>query len=270
MHPSTASVRPRPASSSAGLPKGAWVALGLMAVAIVSLAAALVWRQAPSPEFAQAVVSADTETAAPTAADSPQRAVNAPQETAGAKPPPVQGTRPAPVTGAKPATAPSTAPSTAPGSTTAPAMSSAGDSSPPATQQAVVSVCNSCGIVEAVEPVKREGKASGVGAVGGAVVGGAVGNRFGAGSGKTAMTVIGAIGGGLAGNAIEKHAKSETVYRMKVRMEDGTVRSVTQAKSVAVGSHVTVQGETLKVTAPPAQSQTPAGSQVARASNQPA
>jgi outer membrane lipoprotein SlyB len=205
----------------------------------VSLAAALVWRQAPSPESLQTVVSADTETAAPTAADTPQRAVNAPLETQGRKPPPVQSTQRAP------------AQNTAPGGAAAPTTSSAGDSTPPPTRQAVVSVCNSCGIVEAVEPVKREGKASGVGAVGGAVVGGAVGNRFGAGSGKTAMTVIGAIGGGLAGNAIEKHAKSETVYRVKVRMEDGTVRTLTQPKTMAVGTHVTVQGETLKVATPP-------------------
>lgn len=117
----------------------------------------------------------------------------------------------------------------------------------------MVSVCNSCGVVEAVEPVQREGKGSGVGAVAGGVVGGALGNRMGAGSGKTAMTVLGVVGGGLAGHAIEKKVKTETVYRVKVRMEDGSLRSVTQAKSMAVGTHVTVQGETLKVTPAPAQ-----------------
>ena len=91
----------------------------------------------------------------------------------------------------------------------------------------MVSVCNNCGIVEAVEPVQREGKGSGVGAVAGGVVGGALGNRMGAGSGKTAMTVLGVVGGGLAGHAIEKKVKTETVYRVKVRMEDGSVRSFT-------------------------------------------
>ena len=263
MHPSTASIHPRPSSGLGGLPKAAWVAIGLMAVAIVSLGAALVWRPAASPDSMQALAS--TESVAPTAADSPLPAVNAPLESQGLKPPPVQGTRHAPAAGTKPAPAPRTAPGTA----AAPGTSSSSDSEPLPTRPAVVSVCNSCGIVEAVQAIKQEGKGSGVGAVAGGVVGGAVGNRFGAGSGKTAMTVLGAIGGGLAGNAIEKHAKAETVYRMKVRMEDGTQRTVTQAQSVAVGSHVTVQGETLKVSAPP-QGQTPAGSQVAHATNQPA
>ena len=262
MHPSTASVHPRPSSGLAGLPKAAWVAFALMAVAVVSLGAALVWRQAPPQDSMQALAGPDAESMAPAAANAPPQAVNAPHEAVGVKPPPVQGAqgaRRAPATGAKPAPAPGAAT----GQSGAPAPSSSADNTVPlATRPAVVSVCNSCGIVEAVEPVKREGKASGVGAVGGAVVGGAVGNRFGAGSGKTAMTVLGAIGGGLAGNAIEKKAKTETVYRVKVRMEDGTTRSVTQAQTVAVGTHVTVQGETLKVTAPPSQAPAP-GSQPA-------
>lgn len=75
---------------------------------------------------------------------------------------------------------------------------------------------------------------------------------MGAGSGKTAMTVLGAIGGGLAGNAIEKRAKADTTYRVKVRMEDGSLRTLTRPRTVAVGSRVTVDGQTLKVTALPA------------------
>jgi hypothetical protein len=39
--------------------------------------------------------------------------------------------------------------------------------------------------------------------VGGAVVGGVIGNQFGGGSGKTAMTVVGALGGGLLGHKAE-------------------------------------------------------------------
>jgi outer membrane lipoprotein SlyB len=224
--------------------------IGLLGTTVAALGAALVIRSpahAPSEEPAVPVVVAN---AADTAQDpsSPKPlpvagdAVAAPAEQATPAPAAKQAARPAhPV----PATASRDAQSVAP------PPSGRGENH--ATQPAMVSVCNSCGVVEAVEPVQREGKASGVGAVAGGVVGGALGNRMGAGSGKTAMTVLGVVGGGLAGHAIEKKVKTETVYRVKVRMEDGSLRSVTQAKSMAVGTHVTVQGETLKVTPAPAQ-----------------
>jgi len=251
MHPSTAAVRPRPTQAS--FPRSAWLVIGLLGTTVAALGAALVIRSpAHAPSEEPAMPAAVVANAADTV-----------QDPSAPKPLPVAGdavaaqaeqAKPVPAPPAKPATRPAhPVPATASrdGQSVAPLPSSRGENH--ATQQAMVSVCNSCGIVEAVEPVQHEGKASGVGAVAGGVVGGALGNRMGAGSGKTAMTVLGVVGGGLAGHAIEKKVKTETVYRMKVRMEDGSVRSITQAKSVAVGSHVTVQGETLKVTPAPAQ-----------------
>src|SRR5579864_6112905 len=84
--------------------------------------------------------------------------------------------------------------------------------------------CQSCGTVEAISAVKTEGHGTGIGAVGGAVAGGVVGNQFGAGNGRTAMTVLGALGGGLAGNSVEKHIRSTTSYSVRVRMENGKTR----------------------------------------------
>ena len=66
------------------------------------------------------------------------------------------------------------------------------------------------------------------------LVGGVVGNQMGGGSGKTAMTVLGAIGGGLAGNEIEKRTKASTAFDVQVRMEDGTVRTVRSVDSGVV------------------------------------
>jgi len=97
-------------------------------------------------------------------------------------------------------------------------------------------VCSTCGIVESVMPVTRKGDGSGVGAVAGGVVGAVVGNQIGGGNGRKAMTVLGAIGGGLAGHEIEKRAKAETVYEVKVRMEDGSTRTITQATQPAAGT----------------------------------
>jgi outer membrane lipoprotein SlyB len=109
----------------------------------------------------------------------------------------------------------------------------------------VAAACAGCGVVESVQAVQRKGQATGVGAVAGTVLGGVIGNQFGGGDGRKAMTVVGAVGGGVAGHEVEKRARGTTVYVVKVRLDDGRVRSVEQAQSVAVGTRVRVDGGTL-------------------------
>lgn len=116
--------------------------------------------------------------------------------------------------------------------------------------------CANCGTVESVNEVKKEGKGTGLGAVGGAVAGGLLGNQFGGGKGKTAMTVVGAVGGGVAGHAVEKKVRSETVYDVNVRMQDGSLRTVQESQSYAIGTKVVVDGNTLKLAASPASTTT--------------
>ena len=103
-------------------------------------------------------------------------------------------------------------------------------SSPPATYSAPPAapvICYSCGTVQSVNVVTEAGKASGAGAVTGAVLGGVAGHQMGGGKGKDAMTVIGVIGGALAGNATEKAIKKTQFYEVTVRMDDGTVQTYT-------------------------------------------
>lgn len=107
-------------------------------------------------------------------------------------------------------------------------------------------VCANCGEVEAVTPVLREGQGSAVGVIGGGVVGAVLGNQVGKGSGRTAATILGAVGGGWAGNKIEKNIKKETIYAVRVRMQDGSSRTLEQASAPAVGAKVTVDGNTLR------------------------
>jgi outer membrane lipoprotein SlyB len=107
-------------------------------------------------------------------------------------------------------------------------------------------VCANCGTVESVNAVTREGQGSGVGVVAGGVVGAVLGNQVGGGSGRTAATVLGAVGGGWAGNKIEKNMKKDTVYNVRVRMEDGSSRTLQQASAPGVGTKVTVDGSTLR------------------------
>lgn len=103
-------------------------------------------------------------------------------------------------------------------------------------------VCSTCGVIESIRLVEREGDGSGLGAVAGGVVGGVAGNQIGKGKGNTLMTILGIGGGAYAGHTIEKNMKSSTAYVVKVRMEDGTYRSVTQHSQpeYAVGDHVRV------------------------------
>lgn len=118
----------------------------------------------------------------------------------------------------------------------------------PAPERAVAAapVCVGCGVVIAVEAVKQPGQATGVGAVAGGVLGAAVGNQMGSGSGRTAMTVIGAIGGGVAGNAVEKNVRATTAYNVRVRLDDGTLRTLQLQQPPAVGARVQVDGASLR------------------------
>jgi outer membrane lipoprotein SlyB len=87
-------------------------------------------------------------------------------------------------------------------------------------------ICSSCGTVESV--TSREEKAekgSGLGAVAGALLGGVVGNQVGGGNGRKFATVAGAIGGGMAGNEIEKRKNSTIHYEVRVRMDNGDIRT---------------------------------------------
>ncbi|WP_423392638.1 glycine zipper 2TM domain-containing protein [Burkholderia sp. LMG 21824] len=87
--------------------------------------------------------------------------------------------------------------------------------------------CQSCGTVVAITQTRTPGQSSGIGAVGGAAAGGLLGNQFGHGNGRTAMTIIGALGGGLAGNQVEKQVRAETDYQVQVQMESGATRTFT-------------------------------------------
>jgi outer membrane lipoprotein SlyB len=93
----------------------------------------------------------------------------------------------------------------------------------------LASICDACGVVSQTTTETRAGKPNGVGAVGGAVVGGVVGHQIGGGGGKTAATVLGALGGGVAGNAIEKKAKKVTVWITTVTFKDGSTATYEHA-----------------------------------------
>lgn len=102
--------------------------------------------------------------------------------------------------------------------------------------------CASCGTVESIRALEVKGDATGLGAAAGGVTGAVVGNQIGRGNGNTAMTILAAAGGALAGNQIEKNVKKHYSYRVTVRMDDGSFRTVSQPSvpAVVVGERVRV------------------------------
>ena len=187
---------------------------------------------------------------APAGADSAGRATSPTALVAAAQPA-------TPAKGQLPPQAPADFPDTmAPAAKASPATTAAAPAKPVHAQRGAVqptpspqrsaSVCASCGKVESVAAVVQKGEGTGLGVVGGAVVGGLLGSQVGGGNGKNVATVLGAVGGGVAGTEVEKRSRATTVYRVNVRMDDGTLRSVTQSTAPAVGQKVNVEGSTLR------------------------
>lgn len=95
-----------------------------------------------------------------------------------------------------------------------------------AQQSAAPSLCAQCATILSVRTEAREGKGSGIGVVGGAVIGGLLGSQLGGGTGKKVATVGGAVAGGYAGNEIEKRQRSSTVWVVRMRNADQSLRTM--------------------------------------------
>jgi len=242
-------------SGLSAVPRAVWAVLGTLAVATAGLAGALVMRSVDSQPTPPAVAAqvAPTQVAGAQTNLQPQPPVQqaapaqqfAPQQQAEApKPAPVkQAAKPAPARPVQQATGSAHAQPPVEHVAQAPAPSRT--VTPIETTRAAI--CNVCGTVQSVQEVKEKGEGSGIGAIGGAVVGGLLGNQVGGGNGKKVMTVVGAVGGGLAGHEAEKHVRATTAYDVQVRMEDGSVRTFRRTEALNPGTRVTVDGNNLRV-----------------------
>jgi len=87
--------------------------------------------------------------------------------------------------------------------------------------------------------------ASGVGTLGGAVVGGVAGSTLGGGRGRILTTLGGAVLGGLLGTGVEKAVNSKDALDITVKLDNGQMLSIvqelgTEERSFAVGDRVRV------------------------------
>ena len=112
-------------------------------------------------------------------------------------------------------------------------------------------VCGECGVVRSIETVERD-NGVGIGAVAGGVVGGiaggAIGNKVGDNDSKTG-TIAGGVAGAAAGayaghKAQEYYNRDKDAYRITLRMDDGSSRTITQDENPGFsnGSRVRVEG----------------------------
>ncbi|CAJ0800995.1 hypothetical protein LMG7141_03902 [Ralstonia condita] len=103
------------------------------------------------------------------------------------------------------------------------------------------------GHVTSVTPITTQGRETGLGMIGGAVVGGLLGNQIGRGNGRTLATVGGAVAGGYGGHVAENYYSRDTQYRVNVRMDNGTNRSFTYkaAPGFQAGERVHIENGTL-------------------------
>lgn len=107
--------------------------------------------------------------------------------------------------------------------------------------------CLACGTVQSVTTVERPAKTTGVGAVAGGLTGALLGNQIGRGDGRTVMTIAGGAGGAYLGNKIEQNTSRTTAYKIVVRMEDGSQRTIYQAEppNVVIGGPVQIVGNSV-------------------------
>ena len=81
--------------------------------------------------------------------------------------------------------------------------------------------CPNCGVVESVKPVAIEDQGAG------GSLGAVTGNQTSAGRGGTPATVAGPAGGAYAGDEAGTNKKTTTYFQVNVRMNDGSVMTLT-------------------------------------------
>jgi len=85
------------------------------------------------------------------------------------------------------------------------------------------------GTVESVRNVVIASPESGVGTMTGAALGGLGGSQVGGGNGSAAVGILGAVAGGIIGNRVENQANNRPGFEITVKLDNGELRSITQA-----------------------------------------
>ncbi|RKQ96326.1 outer membrane lipoprotein SlyB [Kushneria sinocarnis] len=114
------------------------------------------------------------------------------------------------------------------------------------------------GTVTGVRPVTIQAgnqNDTGLGGIGGAILGGLLGNQVGGGSGRVLATAVGGIGGAVAGKKVEDSANRVGAYEIQIRTESGQDVVVVQKADTQyqVGQRVRLIGSGNSMSVAPAQ-----------------
>jgi outer membrane lipoprotein SlyB len=100
------------------------------------------------------------------------------------------------------------------------------------------------GVVDSID-FARGGTADNAvaGTIIGGIVGGVVGHQIGSGTGNTVATVAGAIGGAAVGHEIGQDNSNGDLWRVRIRFDNGSYQTVTQADigRLRVGDSVRIE-----------------------------
>lgn len=111
-----------------------------------------------------------------------------------------------------------------------------------------VAACAQCGSVTAVNQVTvKDDHPNVLGTIAGGVLGGVLGSQVGGGSGRDLATIAGAVGGAYAGNRVENNMNKNKVYRVTMRLDNGSTRSFDYADDpgLTAGARVKVENNAL-------------------------
>lgn len=114
----------------------------------------------------------------------------------------------------------------------------------------------SYGTLVSVRPVKIQGgdDSNVIGAIGGAVLGGFLGNTIGGGTGCSLATAGGAIAGGLAGQGVQGAVNKTDGVELEIRKDDGNTIMVVQKQAAtrySVGQRVALASNGSQITVSP-------------------
>ncbi|NIF20045.1 MULTISPECIES: outer membrane lipoprotein SlyB [Pantoea] len=112
------------------------------------------------------------------------------------------------------------------------------------------------GTLVSVRAVKIQGgdDSNVVGAIGGAVLGGFLGNTIGGGAGRSLATAGGAVLGGVAGQGVEGAMNKSSGVELEIRKDDGNTIMVVQKQAAtrySVGQRVAIASNGSQVTVSP-------------------
>ena len=114
----------------------------------------------------------------------------------------------------------------------------------------------SYGTLVSVRPVKIQGgdENNVIGAIGGAVLGGFLGNTIGGGAGRSLATAGGAVLGGVAGQGVQGAVNKADGVELEIRKDDGNTIMVVQKQAAthySVGQRVVMASNGSQITVSP-------------------